>query len=172
MRGARRKLRTAAALAALALGALGALSAGAGIARAQNTDLTVTGAPLSFPAPTAADFNAGYLLYPSPVTIQVNAVTGSARIDRVATVSVRATSATMGNGKSVADLEWSYGSPVGPWQAMSTLAATVDSKAMQKNRVNDPWSGQIYFRLRLSWATDTPATYTAGLEFLLSVAAQ
>ena len=140
-------------------------------ARAQNTVLTVTAGVITFPAPTGADFSTGWILAATPVSFTVNATSGSAKVDRIATLSVRATAATLGAGKPVSDLEWSR-LPAGPWQAISTLPAAVDTRPMQKNRLNDPWSGTIYFRLRLSWATDAPATYSTGLEYQLSVATQ
>jgi len=170
MSGARRwsRLRRAAIIAALVPLALGAIG---GTARAQNTELTVTGAVLTFPAPTANDFLTGYLLYPTPVSFTVNAKTGPPRVDRIATVSVRATAATLGGGKPSSDIEWSA-LPAGPWLPLSTLFAAVASRPMQKNRLNDPWSGTIYFRLRLDWSMDVPATYTTGLEYQLSVVVQ
>jgi hypothetical protein len=168
MARARSHLRTAAAAAALALGAL---CAAGREARAQSTVLTVSSGVITFPAPTAADFATGWILYATPVSFTVNATGGSARVYRFATVSVRATAATLGGGKPTSDLEWSR-LPAGPWQGLSTLPAAVDTKPMQKNKVNDPWSGTIYFRMRLAWATDTPRTYSTGLEYQLTVATQ
>ena len=135
--------------------------------RAQNpkTDLTLSGGTVTFPAPTATDYINGYVYSTSGVGYTVDATNGAA--SHTTTISIRATSANLGNGKSLADLEWRR-SDLAVWNSITTTNAQVEQKVVVINLLNDPWSNTIFFRMKLSWASDAPATYTAGYQITLS----
>jgi hypothetical protein len=52
---------------------------------------------------------------------------------------------------------------------MTTADVLVESRPVQKNQLNDPWSNTLFLRMHLNWVTDPPATYSAGLVFTLTV---
>src|SRR5688500_6828087 len=99
--------------------ALAVLSARPLLAQNRRFNFTQTGGPLTFVAPTAADFAAGFALHPTGLTFQVD-VANNAHPTTLfeTTVSVRATTPTLGRtGKPTSDLEWSSGGAGGPWRA-------------------------------------------------------
>ena len=131
---------------------------------AQKTILTVTGGTVTFPAPTAADFDAGYIDSPTGATFTVNAQTGASR---TTTVSISSTSATLGGGKVIGELQWRR-SDLAVWNSMAVTDAQVEQRVQVRNGLNDPWSNTIFFRMLLNWTTDPPATYTANYVITLS----
>lgn len=152
----------------LALAAPLALLGASAPARAQSTILTVSGAPISFAAPTATDLSAGYLDAPAPVTFTVDLRTGSAKQQITTTVTLASATTTLGPGKPIGDLLWSYSAP-GSWQPLGTTPATLGVPTpMLKNKVNDTWSGTVYFRMLLRW-TDPPGSYSGTVELTLTV---
>lgn len=134
---------------------------------AQNpkTQLTLAGGTVTFPAPTATDFINGYVYSTSGVTYTVNATNGTA--SHTTTILIRATSANLGNGKAMADLEWRR-SDLAAWNAISATDTQVEQKIVVLNVLNDPWSNTVFFRMKLSWTTDAPATYSANYQITLS----
>ena len=134
---------------------------------AQNpkTTLTLGGATVTFPAPTATDYINGYVYSTSGVTYTINATNGS--VSHTTTVSLRATSVDLGNGKALSDLEWRR-SDLATWNTISTTDTQVEQKVVVLNLLNDPWSNTIFFRMKLSWTTDPPATYTANYQLTLA----
>jgi hypothetical protein len=131
---------------------------------AQKTILTVTGGTLTFPAPTAADFDAGYINSPTGATFTVNAQTGGSR---TTTVTISSTSATLGGGKVIGELQWRR-SDLAVWNSMAVTDAQVEQRVQVRNGLNDPWNNTIFFRMLLNWTTDPPATYTANYVITLS----
>jgi hypothetical protein len=134
---------------------------------AQNpkTDLTVAGATITFAAPTATDFVNGYVDSPTGVTFTVDATNGNE--PHTTTVSIRSTSANLGNGKIIDDLQWRR-SDLATWKSITLTDVQVDQKITIRNVLNDPWSNTIFFRMVLNWTTDAPATYTANYQITLS----
>ena len=134
---------------------------------AQNpkTTLTLGGGTVTFPAPTATDYINGYVYSTSGVTYTIDATNGAA--SHTTTVSLRATSVDLGNGKALADLEWRR-SDLATWNTMPTTNTQVEQKIMIKGVLNDPWSNTIFFRIKLSWTADPPATHTANYQLTLS----
>jgi len=130
---------------------------------AQKTTLTLTNATVTFPAPAAADYINGYV-DATGVTFQLAATAGASR---TATVLIRATSASLGGGKVLGDLEWRR-SDLAIWNPITTTDVQVEQRVMVKNGANDPWSNTIFFRMLLSWTTDAPATYSANYVITLS----
>jgi hypothetical protein len=131
---------------------------------AQKTILTLTGGTITFPAPTAADYIAGYVNSATGVTFTVNAQSGASR---TTTISIRSTSANLGGGKVIGDLEWRR-SDLATWNTITLTDAQVEQMIVVRNGINDPWNNTIFFRMILNWATDAPATYSANYTITLS----
>jgi hypothetical protein len=134
---------------------------------AQNpkTTLTLGGGTVTFPAPTASDYINGYVNATTGVTYTVNATNGAA--SHTTTVSIRATSANLGNGKAIGDLEWRR-SDLTTWNTITSTDAQVEQKVVVLNLLNDPWSNTIFFRMKLTWTTDAPNTYSGNYQITLS----
>ena len=131
---------------------------------AQKTILTLTGATVTFNAPTAADYIAGYIDSPTGVTFNVNAQTGASR---TTTVSIRSTSANLGGGKVIGDLQWRR-SDLAAWNSITLTDSQVEQRIVVRGVLNDPWSNTIFFRMLLNWTTDAPATYSGNYQITLS----
>jgi hypothetical protein len=131
---------------------------------AQKTILTLTGATITFNAPTAADYIAGYVDSPTGVTFTLNAQTGTSR---TTTAAIRSTSASLGGGKVIGDLQWRR-SDLAAWNSITLTDAQVEQRVQVKGGLNDPWSNTIFFRMLLNWTTDAPATYTGNYQITLS----
>jgi hypothetical protein len=131
---------------------------------AQKTNLTLAGGTITFPAPTAADYVAGFVNSATGVTFTVAAQTGTAR---TTTISIRSTSADLGGGKIIGDLQWRRSDLV-TWNSITLTDAQVEQRIVVRGVSNDPWSNTIFFRMNLSWATDAPATYSANYQITLS----
>jgi len=131
---------------------------------AQKTSLTVTGGTITFPAPTAADYIAGFVNSTTGATFTVAAQTG---VSRTTTISIRSTSAGLGNGKVIGDLQWRR-SDLATWNSITLTDAQVEQRVVVRSALNDPWSNTIFFRMVLSWTSDAPATYSANYQITLS----
>ncbi|MDP9204290.1 MAG: hypothetical protein M3P12_02395 [Gemmatimonadota bacterium] len=130
----------------------------------QKTVLTVTGGTVTFAAPTAADYIAGFINSPTGVTFTIDAQTG---ISRTTTISIRSTSASLGSGKVIGDLQWRR-SDLATWNSMTLTDAAVEQRIVIRNVSNDPWGNTLFFRMLLSWTSDGPATYSANYQITLS----
>lgn len=144
--------------------AIAALALSATSLVAQKTNLTLAGGTITFPAPTAADYIAGFINSASGVTFTVAAQTGASR---TTTISIRSTSANLGGGKVIGDLQWRR-SDLATWNSITLTDAQVEQRILVRGVSNDPWSNTIFFRMNLSWATDAPATYSANYQITLS----
>jgi hypothetical protein len=131
---------------------------------AQKTNLTLAGGTVTFAAPTAADYTAGFINAATGVTFNLNAQTGASR---TTTISIRSTSASLGNGKVIGDLQWRR-SDLATWNSITLTDAQVEQRVQVRNGLNDPWSNTIFFRMVLTWTTDAPATYSATYQVTLS----
>ena len=131
---------------------------------AQKTILTLTGATITFNAPTAADYIAGHIDSPTGVTFTVNAQTGTSR---TTTVSIRSISANLGGGKVIGDLQWRR-SDLAAWNSITLTDGQVEQRIVVRGVLNDPWSNTIFFRMLLNWTTDAPATYSGNYQITLS----
>lgn len=160
MRALQRKLRGVSTSAAIAL----ALVFAASPLAAQKTSLTVTGGTITFPAPTAADYIAGFVNSTTGVTFTINSTNG---VQRTTTVSIRSTSASLGNGKVLGDLQWRR-SDLATWTSITQTNAQVEQRIVVNKGLNDPWSNTVFFRMLLNWTSDAPATYTANYQITLS----
>ena len=155
-----RKLRGVSTRVALAI----ALALVASPLAAQKTSLTVTGGTITFPSPTAADYIAGFINSTGGVTFTVNSQNG---VQRTTTITVRSTSADLGNGKMIGDLQWRR-SDLATWNSITLTDAQVEQRIVINKVLNDPWSNTIFFRLVLNWTSDGPATYSANYQLTLS----
>jgi len=133
-------------------------------AQSPKTILTLGGGPITFAAPTAADYIAGYVYSTSGVTFTVTAQTGTSR---TTTISIRSTSTSLGSGKVIADLEWRR-ADLATWNSITLTDAQVEQRILVRGGLNDPWSNTVFFRMVLNWATDAPATYSANYQVTLS----
>ena len=131
---------------------------------AQKTILTLGGATIAFPAPTAADYINGFVNSTTGVTFTLNSLNG---VNRTTTVSINTTSLNLGGGKAIADLEWRR-SDLATWNSITSTATQVEQRPMVNKGLNDPWTNTIFFRMLLSWTTDAPATYTGNYVITLS----
>ena len=156
-----RKLRGVSTSAAIAL----ALFAVPLTAQNPKTDLTLGSGTITFPAPTATDYINGYVYSTTGVTYTVDATNGTQ--SHTTTISIRATSANLGGSKPLSDLEWRR-SDLAAWNSITSTNAQVEQKVMIRALLNDPWSNTIFFRMKLSWTSDAPATYSAGYQITLS----
>lgn len=129
--------------------------------------LTVTGAPVTIPAPVLADYNAGFVIDPTGVAWTVN-ITGGASTNRTSIISIRSTSANFGGGKALGDLQWRR-SDLAAWNSVTGVDVTIESRPIKKNGINDPWSNSIFFRSLLSWTADPPGAHLANLVITLTV---
>ena len=131
---------------------------------AQKTTLSVTGGTIAFPAPTAADYIAGFLDASTGATFTINSLNGLAR---TTTISIRSTSASLGGSKVIGDLEWRR-SDLATWNSITLTDAQVEQRIVINKGLNDPWGNTIFFRMLLNWTSDGPATYSANYQITLS----
>jgi len=155
-----RKLSGGSTIAAILL----AMTSFASPLAAQKTGLTLAGGTITFPAPTAADYIAGFINSTSGVTFTVDAQTG---VSRTTTISIRSTSANLGGGKVLGDLQWRR-SDLATWNSITVTDAQVEQRVVVRNVSNDPWSNTIFFRMTLNWTADPPGTYSANYQITLS----
>jgi hypothetical protein len=159
----KRKLFNGSTIAAISL----ALALLASPLAAQNpvTSLALAGQTITFPAPTATDYINGFVNSATGVTFTVDATSGNQ--SHTTTVLIRATSANLGGGKLLADLQWRRSDLV-TWNSITTVNASVEARVQVRGNANDPWNNTIFFRLILRWATDPPATYSGNYSITLS----
>ncbi len=155
-----RSFRGVSASAAISL----ALALWASPLAAQKTILTLAGGTITFNAPVAADYIAGYIDSPTGATFSLSAQTGASR---TTTVSIRSTSASLGGGKVIGDLQWRR-SDLAAWNSITLTDAQVEQRILVRGALNDPWSNTIFFRMLLTWTTDAPGTYTGNYQITLS----
>jgi hypothetical protein len=153
---------------ALRFGLAATLVMGAPCAVPAQVTLTLSQTPNVFPAPALADYNAGMIVEPTGIAFTVDATGGAANETRTSTVSIRASSASLGGGKVLSDLEWRR-SDLATWTSMTSADAAIESRPIRRNGTNDPWNNTVFLRMLLNWTTDAPATYSTGLVFTLTV---
>jgi hypothetical protein len=134
---------------------------------AQSTTLTLSNNVITFPAPTAADYVAGFVNSTTGVTFTVNA-TSSGGGSSTTLIQIRSTSANLGGAKLLPDLKWRR-SDLATWNSITTGDVTVESRSQTFNGLNDPWSNTIFFRMMLTWTADAPAVYSANYRITLRV---
>ena len=132
--------------------------------------LTVSGGPVSIPAPAVADYNNGFVNDASALSYNVNIAGGPPSTLHTTTVSIRSASATFGP-TALSNLQWSR-SDIGTWNALTTSDVTVESHQISRNTGNN-WSNSLLFRCLVSWTGTPPsppaAAYTTTLVITLTV---
>jgi hypothetical protein len=136
-------------------------------AQTQQVQLTISGGPASFPAPTAADLTAGSLLGSNALTFEAQTSEEPAVGTMTTKVFIRSSSATLGGGKPVADLEWRRGDDA-TWHPLTTSDAVIESRTTSFSESGHTWSNAVHFRVALHWVGDPPATYTGNLVFTIT----
>ena len=142
-----------------------AFAVSAATLESQETTMTLSGGTINFPAPTAADYNAGWINSTTGITFTVAQKKG--RQTRTTTVSIASTSTSLGSGKAIGNLLWRR-SDLTTWNSIMLTDAQVEQRVMVVNKTNDPWSNTIFFRMLLNWTADAPATYSANYRLTLS----
>jgi hypothetical protein len=134
---------------------------------AQNprSTLGLAGGTITFPAPTATDYAAGWLNSATGVTFTIDATQGNQ--SHTTTVLIRAISANLGGGKLLGDLQWRR-ADLPTWTSITNTDAQVEQRIQVRNTLNDPWGNTIFFRMRLTWTTDAPGTYNANYRITLT----
>jgi hypothetical protein len=137
---------------------------------AQGTQVVLSSGALVFPAPRLSNYEIIPIGASTPVSDSVSVDFTVVRIAdlywRNATVKLRCVLVT--GSKPCTDVQWrSQGSAT--WQDISTLNTTIDSRWIIPLFFNDPWSGRVWLRMKLSWTTDVPASYGATIAVTLDV---
>ena len=91
-------------------------------ATAQLTVLSVSGNTITFPAPAAVDYAAGWINSATGVTFTVDALIG---LTHTTTIAIRATSASLGGSKVIGDLQWRRSDLVA-WNSITTTDVQVE----------------------------------------------
>jgi len=139
----------------------------AGRTASAQVQLTVGGGPVNFTAPTVTDYTNGFVLDATPLTYTVN-IQADLNTQRTSIIEISSTSANLGGGKALADLQWRR-SDLTAWNSLTTTPVTVESRSIRNGTLNDPWSNSVVFRLLLSWTADGPATHTANITVTMTV---
>ena len=143
----------------------------AGAARAQTSvQLAFAGAPVSFDAPTAADYAAGTIEAHSPLPFQI-ATASEPTGSFTTTVYIRSSSPSLGGGKSLGDMEWRRGDGE-TWFPLTTTNAIVESRITNGSPQGHSWDNTIYLRVALRWTSDAPGTYVGNLVITVSTTGQ
>jgi len=137
---------------------------------AQSTQLVLSSGALLFPSPRLANYQNIPAGAATPVS---DSILLDFTVDRIAdaywrnsTVKLRCVLVT--GGKPCTDVQWRYQGSAA-WQDITTLNTTVDARWTIPGFFNDPWSGRIWLRMKLSWTSDVPATYGATIAVTVDV---
>ena len=135
---------------------------------AQRTRIQLTGFPITFTAPTGADFDAGFIQAATAGTFTVEARQGPET--RTTIVSIRCSAPCPSTGtKALSTLQWRR-SDLGTWNTLTTTDTQVEQRVIVPNGSNDPWTNSIQWRFLLSWMGDPPsATANFNIIFTLTV---
>jgi len=129
--------------------------------------LTVTGGPVTVPAPVVADYNAGFVLEPTGLSYNVNITGGPPTSLHTETVSIRSTSGSFGT-LAVGNLQWQRAGQT-TWNSLTTSDATIETRSLITRNIGNNWTNSIQFRCLIGWTTTPPATYSTNLIVTLTV---
>jgi hypothetical protein len=140
--------------------------------QAQRTIFTVSGFPVTFPTPTAAELTAGAITSANAITFTVNAQTGNPS-QRTTTVSIRCQAPCPQSGtKSIGTLRWRR-ADLAAWNTLTTSDVVIETRPVFRNQPlpasNDPWSNSLYWQFLVDWMSDTPGTSTFNIVMTLTV---
>lgn len=127
--------------------------------------LSLSAATTTMPAPTAADFSAGFTSVAGPVvTVRSNA---PYRLTVQAAQPTWSYSGAVANpGKPAADLSWSRSS-AGPWTSSAT-SATLWPASTLVAPATSAQSVPLFYRAQWSWTTSPPGTYAIPVNITLT----
>lgn len=138
------------------------------------TRLTITGFPLAFPSPTAADFNAGFITSANATTFTVEAQNGTTA-QRTTTVAIRCEMPCPATGsKPLNTLRWRR-ADLGTWNTLTTNDVVIESRPVWRGQPlpasNDPWSNSLFWQFSLNWLADqqNPTEHRYNIVFTLTV---
>lgn len=143
-------------------------------AHAQRTSLNVSGFPVVFATPTAADLDAGTLPSGTATTFVVEVIAGQP-IPRLTIVSIRCQLPCPATGtKPVTGLQWRRADlPV--WNTLTTIDVPIESRVVERRlplpQSNNPWSNSLYWQALGGWTTDAPGINTYNIVMTLTVTA-
>ncbi len=133
-----------------------AAQCGSGAGNGGSFGVSIAPAAVTFPSPTAADFNLGYVDQ-SGVSVTVTPPNGG----RTWYLCVRAGTPDLGGyGKPLSTLLWRP-STSASWTPITTTDQLVTSQKSSASVV-------IYFRVALAWAADVPGSYGTPVLFTAS----
>lgn len=150
----------------IAIALLATLAPFAG-AQTPKTSLTLSGFTGAMGTAAVTDFDNGIMPSASAIAYTISISNPAANTARSATVSIRASGASLGGTKPLADLEWRR-NDLATWNAMTISDATVESQSgLSGNGAG--YSNSIWLRVKLNWANDPAATYATTITITLSV---
>ena len=141
-------------------------------AEAQRTALTVSGFPVAFTTPTAAELTAGSVTSSTATMFVVDATTGTIG-NRTTTVWIRCQTPCPASGtKPASTLRWRR-ADLATWNPITTTDVMVESRVVVYNILiggsNDPWSNSIYWQFLVDWTNDSPGSNTFNIIMTLTV---
>ena len=146
------------------------LIAGRAQAQPQATQLVLSSGALLFPSPRLSNYQTIPAGATTPVSDSVSLDFTVARLAdlywRNTIVKMRCVLVT--GGKPCTDVQWRY-QGTSAWQDITTIDTSIDSRWIVPGFFNDPWSGRIWLRMKLSWTNDAPATYAATVAVTVDV---
>lgn len=136
------------------------------VASAQRTVTLAISGNAATQNPTLADYEAGFVTDATPLTWTATVNGPRSNCTYTTTVSMRASSSTIGNGKSIADVSWSSG---GAFTELTTSYVTIGTATLTSGTRSA--SGSISFRIQLDWTEESASYAGAGLQFQVSTRA-
>ena len=135
---------------------------------AQRTRIVLSGFPITFTAPTGADFEAGFIQAAAAGTYTVDSRSGTQT--RTTIVSIRCSAPCPSTGtKALSTLQWRRGD-LAIWNTLTTADTQIEQRVVVPTVSNDPWSNTILWRFLLSWTGDPPsAAANFNIIFTLTV---
>ena len=152
-----------------------AASASASITIATTLYLSATGTTVSFNTPTEADFNLGYINSATTTSIQY---AGNVRHSVVVWSSAANMTGSLGLGgaidpvnasKAVSDLQWSTDGGTTLTGLIASSTSATGGKIVNQHARGDSRAtpSTVTYRMRLSYATDTPGKYDLGFTYTI-----
>lgn len=132
------------------------------------TSLTLSTTTITFPTPTEADYDNGFVNASTSIVATFNDTKESGPLagdQRTSTISI---SGSTTGSKPIGDFQWQRNG-TGTWTSLTATDATVESRQIIVNTLNDPWAATVLFRSLLNWTTDAPGSYSATIVFKLTI---
>lgn len=134
-------------------------------ARAQGVTLSFSNLQSNTQNPTLADYESGYLVDATAATWTLSVSGSRTNCAYSSRMQIRATTASLGSGKAISDVEWRLNS--GSWNSLTTTFADVVTAPLSRSNTSD--NGTLSFRIRLDWGDDAASYTSAQLQFQVIV---